>query len=307
MALVGATVRDDKELLREEAAALKAELQWILHPEHGEALAVFKELTRLIKTCHEKLSYQPEDPNLKPNQTPQSASYHSSPLTTENDAVKGFVALNGHCITRTTLQLRFSRWNKGQPFSTQISPSNPWVVHQIQNAGNFLSVALTEILNASRQHMALSGRETSGNGLSQHLLQTKDYISKVLDRTMGLLNLAKDQLYRPTRRTAAEAAAELSNQGVCHPRPPPGLIVDFYVDYGHLITCIYTLTPLSGQPATVKPTHCKVDQQWYEVDEKIDLESTIPALGDSVARINTGYELCQRLKDNLQALRIRNT
>ena len=36
----------------------------------------------------------------------------------------------------------------------------------------------------------------------------------------------------------------------------------------------------------------------------MELESAIPSLGDSLAQINTAYELCQRLKDNLKALTV---
>lgn len=50
----------------------------------------------------------------------------------------------------------------------------------------------------------------------------------------------------------------------------------------------------------------KVGKKWLELEEHVELESSIPALGDSLAQINTAYELCQRLKDNLNALTVKD-
>jgi hypothetical protein len=82
------------------------------------------------------------------------------------------------------------------------------------------------------------------------------------------------------------------------------------------------------------PAFCsQIGKRWYEIEEHVELESSIPSLADSVmqvrcdpipnptpapaqslaciylcvlpVQVNTAIELCQRLRDNLTALNVK--
>ncbi|KNC73710.1 hypothetical protein SARC_13734 [Sphaeroforma arctica JP610] len=211
--------------------------------------------------------------------------------------------MNGNSITKASLQFTFKSLNRGLPFKTTIGPDAPWIVYQVQNAANYLLEAHTIVCDSTQE---LTGLMNDPNReLYSHLEQGREYVCQIMDKIMLNLNHAKDQLVRSERRTLQQSCTEYINMNVYRPSLPDGLVIDFRVDYGSLIMTTYALSPLTSAPVQPRIHQTEHRGRWFECDEVIDLEMSIPALGESLARINSCYEMCQRFKDNLNSLVIK--
>eukprot|EP00128_Syssomonas_multiformis_P003036 Colp12_sorted_trinity150504_noHs@20126 len=294
------------EALAAEIEALKMELDWLLS---CEVPRVFMQLGKIIKDCWNKLSVAhsytyPRTPTkgskLPPTPTSQKPpSVHTLPLTTANDALKGFTVINGYKIVRADLQFKLAKYNKGQPVKTTIS-DYPLVLPQIQNAANYLQLALTELDNTCLQ-----------NGL----FHTREQVYMVVQYVEGCLKKAKDHLLLPDD-IALSDLADLSM--ILYPALPQDLVIDFHVDHASFVTSIHYVSTNTVHPdsskVVVKAPGCtslrgvqvgqffKRSGQWLEVLDCLEMEYAFPSLSNTLDSITAAHELCQSLAKKMLAL-----
>ncbi|XP_004340772.1 hypothetical protein CAOG_08356 [Capsaspora owczarzaki ATCC 30864] len=238
------------ELIAQEKSNLHKELEWLLRM---EVPAVFMQLGLMLKDCAQTLA----GPSGVSSAVAQ-ASVFTAPITNTSDSVKGFAMLEGSRIIKADVTVRFSKWNKSLPISTSITSKEPWILSQIQNATNYVQLALSELDDSSLQH---------------GLFHTREQVQSVMDRVMAFLRKAQDQLLfqsnlfpyniddlqlvteptgvlmplasfsPPTRFCIVVAHLDSSMLLVClittsqnafNPRLPADLFVDFSINYAAL-------------------------------------------------------------------------
>eukprot|EP01134_Creolimax_fragrantissima_P005947 CFRG5947T1 len=286
---------DEETILQNEIDSVRAELEWIMGPESGHVNNVFQEVRRLLKSTVETLS--------DVSTSALDSKLYSTPLTTEDDSVQGFVGLCGHSIKKASLQFTFKSLNRGVPFKTAIAHDAPYIIYQVQNASNYLLEAHTIACDSNQELLGLMN--DPNRELYSHWEQGRQYVCQTMDKLMLNLNHAKDQLVRSERKSLREACNEHTNINVYRPSLPDGLVVDFRVDYGSLIMTTYLLNPLTSTPTNDKINQAQHRGKWFDIEDIVELESSIPALGESLTRINSCYEMCQRFKDNLNSLMVK--
>ncbi|KJE98396.1 hypothetical protein CAOG_008356, partial [Capsaspora owczarzaki ATCC 30864] len=217
------------ELIAQEKSNLHKELEWLLRM---EVPAVFMQLGLMLKDCAQTLA----GPSGVSSAVAQ-ASVFTAPITNTSDSVKGFAMLEGSRIIKADVTVRFSKWNKSLPISTSITSKEPWILSQIQNATNYVQLALSELDDSSLQH---------------GLFHTREQVQSVMDRVMAFLRKAQDQLLFQSNLFPYNIDDLQLN--AFNPRLPADLFVDFSINYAALNVSVYACTLLGTNQPARKPS-----------------------------------------------------
>eukprot|EP01135_Chromosphaera_perkinsii_P007539 Nk52_evm23s913 gene=Nk52_evmTU23s913 len=305
-----------EEERNEEDATLSRELYWFLCGEDGETLSVLANLSDMLAEACSLLSGAGGEADGLSAETSGTTTTH--PLTTANNSVQGVVMVDGFRIVKASIEVKFYKWNRGQPFSCRISGSNPWNLAQVLNAHNYLQLAYSEVTKAYLQKREIL-RHVDFDAIQPYLCANRDQVWRVLDGVMLHLKKAREYLIFPS--DIDTFTKEMDRPAVFQPRPPDDLIVDFYVVNGCLVTGVYGVQTIRGSvgktsgmggadsqkdalASSVNAYVGKVvddDGTLYEIGEYVRLESCIVAYQKTLSICSNAQAVCQRLKDNVVA------
>ncbi|KAB7499508.1 Protein rogdi [Armadillidium nasatum] len=166
---------------RAELVVLQHEFDWLLTE---EVPRTFNQVMQILKDCctHFPVPLCGHDAAAK-----QEKYIMSTPSHTTQDQVKCVVTVNGDTISQADMSLKIAK-HANQIHRTSVTPEAPWRIQQIQDAANFIQLAI-KFLDG---HGANNTFKTSGEVLS------------VLTHLTSLLQKGRSSLLIPRKKTIDE-------------------------------------------------------------------------------------------------------
>ncbi|XP_064620863.1 protein rogdi-like [Lineus longissimus] len=247
----------------EEQNVMYREFQWLLKE---EVQSVLSEAQSILTECCRRfavqnINYGDEENLVQPEKFLLSSSNGSS-------NVKCMVTLMADSICEADISLKIHK----QPsigVKSAIQPNEPWRLHQIQDAGNYLCNALLHICEKDKDHTFKSGSE----------------ILTLLDEVIRLLTLSRSSLVVPKRKTLEELVHNRYMKTL-NPPVPHDTVLSFYVQAQKLILAVYQLTLNQNQR--------------YDIGARYQVECAVPWLNETIVLFTLALQLCQQLRDKVK-------
>jgi hypothetical protein len=342
----------DAKLLHLEQVALTREIDWLLR---NEFPFICHELRKTITLCRRFISQSAQPapaalPNTNitniavPSDDPQQSLSNFNfteliqnkndieidkelrkladskviPFESLDKCLKGSVTIEGWHITAADLDISFPKWNKGVSFHTTITSSTPWRLTQLQNAYNFLNLALRELdritLVPSPSPTPPSSTETSFNDIPQQHLKVA---YRLIEQISTWIKNAQDQILLPSRTTFLNS---LNTRFAFHPQLPKELVVEFGIANKELVISAYLLKavpPPSKSKGATGPTtttgqtkttfFLRNENQHFQIIDQTQVECSLKKLDTIYALIQQAYEHCTEFEEKVVALSSMNT
>lgn len=207
--------------------------------------------------------------------------------TPNSDTLKGYVAVEGENISKADLKFKLPKVSSSG-FRVFIRERLPWKLNQIQDAINYLQLAVEKVQETKANCNFSSARE----------------VSKVVEEITSLLTKGKSRLSLPDKTPVLEMLTS-GNQRVFKPGMPEDVVAHFCLNSDKLILSVYTLTTLpvppqnSKQPQESDPVGqtFEYNSKWMEITSHLEVDCSIPRLSNSVLLMGAALRLCQQLKD----------
>jgi len=228
-------------------------------------------------------------------------------LKLNDTLIKGNLRLEGWSITTADFSFQSQKWNKNQPFRTQITVGSPLRLSQIHNAFNHLKVCLNYLQEIEAQSGAL---DTTLNAVMQNL-------NKLVEQAAYSIKLARDEILLPNRNLFPQttfASIHSTQPTVFQPSLPQDLVVELSVNNRQLVISVFFLHAMTNPPpnqlqssnkangTSVGKTYKCVSQgskYWAEVVDQIQISCQADILDLMFSQINSAYELCIDLRDKI--------
>ncbi|TPX31654.1 hypothetical protein SmJEL517_g05079 [Synchytrium microbalum] len=178
---------------------------------------VLEEIGRLLREALIILSGS-ADVGSSPKSTSAATLVITSP---NNDAVKGFLTVNGTSIVKGDLTIKFNHYNRGSPYKVTVNNSKPHSLLQLHLARNGV-VAATGIVEDS----FFAGFDRIS------LMQMFKRISNQIGQSIQILKAAPEDTLFPARDCDAKMFA---------PDLPEDLIVEFHVAETSVVCSIFAI------------------------------------------------------------------
>ncbi|KAL1919096.1 uncharacterized protein VTP21DRAFT_2477 [Calcarisporiella thermophila] len=259
---------DEQEIRDKEEQTLKAELTWLLESQLPQ---VIKEAGQLLSECLE-LS----------NAADQGIFALSS---TNCDALKGYVTMSDCQIVKGDLQIKLPSYHRGQLFRTAIASSKPYFLEQMQDAHNFVELAMADLKHSAVPNTLLAARKR--------------------------LSLLSDHTERAIHSLRHISEGRTFPNKLCDPRHfspelPEELVIEFYVHDVYLIVmaCVleYHAQPpqqrygfLGGTSKMASKVHKYRDKSVTVLDEVV-VHTQVPTLENIMARLRRVATLCREFE-----------
>lgn len=273
----------------------RLEFEWLLR-EHVPKVLV--QLSNILQECLKclKLSHvNPEGPTgeTQGDVKPQDYFILSSP----NDTLKGYVAVEGENISKADFKFKLPKISSSG-FSVSVRDRSPWKLKQIQDAINYLQLAVEKVEETKVNCSFSSGKE----------------VSKVIDEVTNFLTKGKSRLSLPEKTTVLDMLTS-GNQRVFKPGMPDEVVAYFCVNGDKLLLSVYTLTTLPFPPQGSKQNQdsdsigqtFEYNSKWMEITSHFEVDCSIPRLHDSMLLFGAALRLCQQLKDKFSVFSVLRT
>jgi len=236
----------------EEAANLKKEFIWLLRSQVGAEL---KKIHSVLMDCSQRFPSP-----LQPVETKKQDKFVLS-----SDQIKCIVTLTGDSITHADINFKVHR-HSAQVQRTTIVEESPWKLQQIQDAANFLQIAIRSIDDVDSSSEFNTGAEVL------HILKT----------IQTSLQHGRSSLVVPKKKPIDELM-QSRNMKSLSPNLPEDLAISFYIQSHKLIFAAYQLTNVQG---TMKFDSCQS-------------ECLVPWLNEVLVLFTVALQLAQQLKDKV--------
>ncbi|KAK3873633.1 hypothetical protein Pmani_024383 [Petrolisthes manimaculis] len=244
---------------RGELNVLQQELDWVL----GEEVPrVFTQVMQVLKECcvHFPVPLCGSDTPIKQEKFIMSTAAHST-----QDQVKCVVTITGDAITQADINMKAAK-HQNQLHRTSVTPDSPWRIQQIQDAGNFLQLAIQFL---------------QGHGCN-NTFKTSSEILNVLGQLIKLLQKGRSSLLIPRKKTIDELLCSRNMKSLTPPLPGD-IAVSFYLQAHKLVLAVYHLSSVGG---TMK-------------FESVQAECSIPWLSPVLVCFTTALHLTHQLRDKI--------
>ncbi|RHZ89729.1 hypothetical protein Glove_11g32 [Diversispora epigaea] len=197
---------EGQSCLQKEEIILAKELKWLLETQLPNAL---DDLKKGLKKC-EAIMKSPEH-----DETSTLAI-----SSTNSDALKGYITLDGSDIIKGELQAKLPNYNRGNLVKLIINSKKPYFIEQLIDAQNYITLALDVLKDSNKVY-------TKENALE--LLET---VFKYLSTSRSVLNYANQEKLFPYK--------------ICDPQMfssnlPEDLVIQFHVEGSFIVNSIYAL------------------------------------------------------------------
>ncbi|KAF6023788.1 hypothetical protein EB796_017890 [Bugula neritina] len=152
---------------------------------------------------------------------------------------------------------------------TTIQPDNCWKLQQLQDAGNYLSQALTQVNKRLDMGAFASGQ--------QCIL--------LLNNLISALSNGRGCMVIPKRKTIDDLRRSI-NVKALNPPLAPEVAVSFYVHATKLVFALYHVST---------PSH----KHRLEITDRFQAEVSVPWFSDVIVMFTAALQQCQQLKDKV--------
>ncbi|KAK8739995.1 hypothetical protein OTU49_003308, partial [Cherax quadricarinatus] len=244
---------------RGELAILQQELDWVLSE---EVPRVFTQVMIVLQECctHFPVPLCGSDTAVKQEKFIMSTAAHST-----QDQVKCVVTVTGDTITQADINMKAAK-HQNQVHRTSVTPDAPWRIQQIQDAGNFLQLAI--------QFLQGHGASTS--------FRTSSEVLNVLGQLIKLLQKGRSSLLIPRKKTIDELLSSKNMKSLTPPLPGD-IAVSFYLQAHKLVLAVYHLSNSAG---TMK-------------FESVQADCAVPWLSPVLVCFTTALHLTHQLRDKI--------
>nr|XP_058963972.1 protein rogdi homolog [Pocillopora verrucosa] len=270
----------------EDMQVLRLEFEWLLREHVPKVLIQLGNILQECSKCLKLTSVPSKGPTgeLQGEIKPQDYFMLSTP---NSDALKGYVAVEGENISKADLKFKLPKVSSSG-FRVFVRERLPWKLKQIQDAINYLQLAIEKVQETKANCKFSSGKE----------------VSKVVEEITSLLTKGKTRLSLPDKTPVLDMLAS-GDQRVFKPGLPDDVVAYFCLNSDKLVLSIYTLTTLPVPPQSSKPPQendpvgqtFEFNNKWMEITSHFEVDCSIPRLSDSVLLIGAALRLCQQLKD----------
>ncbi|XP_068749752.1 protein rogdi homolog isoform X2 [Montipora capricornis] len=280
----------------EDIRVLRLEFEWLLR-EHVPK--VLTQLGSILQECSKCLKLS--STNLKGSTGETQGDIKTQDyfmLSTPNsDTLKGYVAVEGENISKADLKFKIPKASSSG-FRVFIQEQSPWKLKQIQDAINYLQLAIEKIKETKRNCSCSSGQE----------------VSKVVEEITSFLTRGKSRLSLPDKTTVLDMLTS-GNQRVFKPGMPEDIVAYFCVNSEKLLLSVYTLTTLPVPPQGSKQLQdndpigqtFEYNSKWMEIASHFEVDCSIPRLNDAMLLFGAALRLCQQLKDKFSVFSVLTT
>ncbi|KAM7438093.1 hypothetical protein ABFA07_012397 [Porites harrisoni] len=270
----------------EDIRVLRLEFEWLLREHVPKVLAQLGSILQECSKCLKLSSIPPKGPTGEIQGEIKTQDYFM--LSTPNsDMLKGYVAVEGENISKADLKFKLPKVSSSG-FRVFVRERLPWKLKQIQDAINYLQLAIDKVQETKANCNFSSGQE----------------IGKVVDEITSFLTKGKTRLSLPERTPVLDMLTS-GDQRVFKPGMPDDVVAYFCLNGDKLVLSVYTLTTLPVPPQNIKPPQdndpvgqtFEFNGKWMEITSHLEVDCSIPRLSDSVLLIGAALRLCQQLKD----------
>ncbi|TRY78290.1 hypothetical protein TCAL_06891 [Tigriopus californicus] len=256
----GVSVAED-DVEREEIIALEREFHWLLK---NEVHQVLHELTVVLKECVKRFPMSLCDVE----RPPLVEKYLlNAPSTTPTDQVKVIVTLTGDAISQADINLKLPRPGKDLYQNTNVREDQPWRLQQIQDAGNHLQLAITEMGTIDDDYQFKSAEE----------------VDRFLSRVMSYLQKSRSALVNPRKRTLEELHNSKQLKAL-NPQLPSELALSFFIQGWKLVFAVYHI----------------VNDKGVSKFNRYQAECAIPWINEVLLTLTIGLQTAQQLRDKVK-------
>ena len=148
--------------------------------------------------------------------------------------------VQGCHIVSGDLSLQLPKYNRGDPIQVSLRPSRPFLVKQVQNAGNLVRDIL-----GSLERLRPGSRSWDTETLESCLVVATYFVEK-LQEVIVLVEQAREELQLRPSSSFARCKQLKSEQFVARTAVPADLAIDFFAQETHLVLGLYLLSSLPG-------------------------------------------------------------
>ncbi|KAK8397521.1 hypothetical protein O3P69_004341 [Scylla paramamosain] len=244
---------------RGELIVLQQELEWVLNE---EVPRVFNLIMQVLKegAGHFPMPLCGSDAPVKQEKFIMSTAAHST-----QDQVKCVVTVTGDTISQADINMKAAK-HQHQVHRTSVTPDAPWRIQQIQDAANFLQMAM--------QFLQGLGVKAS--------LRTSSETLNILCQLIKLLQKGRSSLLIPRKKTIDDLLSSRNMKSLTPPLPGD-IAISFYLQAHKLVLAVYHLSSTSG---TMK-------------FESVQAECSMPWLTPVLVCFTTALHLAHQLRDKI--------
>ncbi|XP_076042551.1 rogdi atypical leucine zipper isoform X2 [Oratosquilla oratoria] len=182
-----------------------------------------------------------------------------------HDQVKCVVTITGDTISQADINLKVAK-HQNQVHRTSVTPDAPWRVQQIQDAGNYLQLAIQFLL---------------GHG-AENVFKTSSEVLNVLGQLTALLQKGRSSLLIPRKKTIDELMNSRNMKSLTPPLPGD-VALSFYLQAHKLVLAVYHLSSAGGNMKF----------------ESVQAECSVPWLSPVLVGFTTALHMAHQLRDKV--------